>query len=70
MIHNLGAWDRAVRLAIASLMLWLLVAGKATGLWAPLVAAIAVGMILTAMIGVCPLYQRWGISTCRLARRG
>jgi len=69
MFQNVAGWDRAVRLVIAGLMLWLLVKGIATGLWAALAAGVAVAMILTAMLGVCPLYQRLGISTCRLPRR-
>jgi len=70
MFQNLGVLDRGLRLVVGGVLMGLLVAGTATGLWAALMAAVALGMIVTALFGVCPLYQVWGISTCRLPRRG
>ena len=70
MFRNVGGWDRVARLGVAGVMLGLLVKGIATGLWAGIAAVVAVIMILTAMLGACPIYQRLGISTARLPKRG
>ena len=69
MFQNVGGWDRALRLVAAALMVWMLVAGRVSGILAMLAAAVAVGMVLTSMFGVCPLYSRLGLTTCRLPKR-
>lgn len=66
--RNLGFADRAVRtLAGSSALLVAVVAldlaeGSPEGI---AVAAIGVVLLLTAALGMCPLYLPFGLSTCR-----
>ena len=67
MTRNMGTLDRAARLVVAMVLLWLAfgTAFAATGVlhWAAiLVAAI---FALTAIIGICPLYGILGLKTCK-----
>lgn len=58
MTGNLGLWDRRVRAAIAAV---LVVAGTLSGQWP--VLALAVLMLGSAVVGFCPLYRLYGVST-------
>ena len=62
MNHNVGTWDRAVRLVVGILLL-----GLYGALTPPLryVTLIGLVVIATAMMGRCPLYSVFGISTAR-----
>lgn len=68
MRENMGTIDRVIRAAVGiALVLGALTAG------APLAKAVlglgAVIMLATALVGICPLYQVFGLNTCRQARR-
>lgn len=69
---NVGGADRAVRLVIGIVALVLAITmlrvteGAALGIVAAVVGAI---MLLTAALGVCPLYLPLKLSTCRVARK-
>lgn len=64
MRHNVGNIDRVVRGAVG-----IVLAVGALSAGAPLVRAfLGVGaliMVGTALVGVCPLYQVFGLNTCR-----
>ena len=64
MNHNVGTWDRAVRVVVGVLLL-----GLYGALTPPLRYVTLIGLVLiaTAMMGRCPLYSLFGISTCRRA---
>jgi len=69
---NVGGADRAVRLVIGIVALVLaftmlgVTEGSALGIVAAVVGAI---MLLTAALGMCPLYLPLKLSTCRIARK-
>ncbi len=67
MTTNIGKFDRGIRVAIATLLLFVamgtLVFGSGILLW--LVLAVAVIFLLTAFVGMCPLYRIIGLKTCR-----
>lgn len=69
---NVGGADRAVRLVIGIVALVLaftmlgVTEGAALGIVAAVVGAI---MLLTAALGMCPLYLPLKLSTCRIARK-
>ncbi|MFZ2873746.1 MAG: DUF2892 domain-containing protein [Phycisphaerales bacterium] len=69
--RNVGGADRAVRLVIGIVALVLaftmlgVTGGAAMGIAAAVVGAI---MLLTAALGMCPLYLPLKLSTCRVAR--
>ncbi|MGF1602079.1 MAG: DUF2892 domain-containing protein [Thermosynechococcaceae cyanobacterium] len=65
MSANVGFLDRLLRLSLGGLLLFLglgLYDGTALGTGLTLVSAIS---LLTAAMGVCPLYSLLGIKTCQ-----
>lgn len=60
---NVGSADRAVRVVVGSALVAAAVAG-AVGPW----GYIGVVPLLTAAVGVCPLYSVFGFSTCPVPR--
>jgi hypothetical protein len=57
---NVGRIDRTLRLIIGSA---LILAGALLMKWNILVMAIGVAMIVVGLIGFCPIYVPFGIST-------
>ncbi|MBS9476377.1 YgaP family membrane protein [Ancylobacter radicis] len=66
MTRNLGSLDRAVRVVIGLGLLSLILVLEGNLRWLGLIGLVP---LLTAMIGNCPLYSVFGLSTCPLARR-
>lgn len=67
MTTNMGKFDRAIRLAIAAVLLFMAfgtsVLGSGLLFWLALIVA---GVFtLTAFVGNCPLYSIVGLKTCR-----
>lgn len=63
--NNVGPIDRVIRLGLGALLL-LAPATEAAGqlpVW--LLPAVGVVLILTALVGFCPLYRLFGLSTAR-----
>ncbi len=70
MTRNVGTVDRAVRLivaAVAVLIAFMIGPGSAGGIVLFVVAAI---MLITSLIGTCPIYRLFGMNTCRVPDRG
>ncbi|MGR3803383.1 YgaP family membrane protein [Marinibacterium profundimaris] len=64
---NMGKADRAIRIAIAAVLLYLAfgTALAAAGLLHWLAIAVAAIFVLTSLVGLCPLYSIIGLKTCR-----
>lgn len=60
---NEGNWDRAVRMVVGVGLLSLTVLGPQTP-W----GLIGIVPLLTGVLGVCPLYSLFGMSTCPIKR--
>ncbi|SLN19734.1 hypothetical protein ROJ8625_00686 [Roseivivax jejudonensis] len=67
MTRNMGNVDRALRLVAAALLLWAAfgTAVAATGALHWLAILVAGVFVLTALVGMCPLYRVIGLKTCR-----
>lgn len=63
MKKNVGTADKLIRIAVALLVAVLYFTGKITGTTAIIAGAVAIIFLLTSLIGVCPLYLPFGIST-------
>lgn len=63
MKKNMGVADSVIRMLIAVIILSLYLAGIINGTLAIILLAVAVIFILTGLIGFCPLYLPFGIST-------
>lgn len=63
--NNEGRWDRVLRVVVGLVLLSLMFVGPETP-WG------LVGLIplLTAVVGWCPLYSLFGVSTCPAKRGG
>ena len=65
MIINMGLADRRIRIVIATLFGLLYFTYIVTGTLAIVALIMAAVLLLTSVIGYCPLYSPFGISTCR-----
>jgi hypothetical protein len=66
--RNVGTIDRIVRFAIAAALAALIVGGVATGPIVVVAAALAAVMLVTGVMGFCPIYAVFGLSTCPARR--
>jgi len=61
MKKNVGNVDRVIRVILGIVLLALVVVADAPWRWVGLIGVIP---LLTAFVGVCPLYSLLGIRTC------
>lgn len=64
MKKNMGNLDRGIRVVIAIIFAALIVTGVVNGVLAVVLGVLAAVFLLTSLIGFCPLYAPFGISTC------
>lgn len=60
---NMGIIDRSIRLAIVAIIAVLYFAGQITGIVAIILGIVAVVFLVTSVLGRCPGYLPFGIST-------
>lgn len=65
MKKNMGYADRIIRVIIAVFFAGLYFSGSITGTLGIVLVALAVVFVATSLIGTCPLYIPFGISTLR-----
>lgn len=65
MKKNMGTVDRVIRVLLAVVVLILYLTGNITGLAAIILGIIAVIFVVTSIIGFCPLYVPFKISTIK-----
>jgi len=65
MKKNMGTTDKAVRLALAAIILLLYFMNTISGTLAIVLLVVAAILAITSLIGVCPLYIPFGINTLR-----
>jgi predicted PurR-regulated permease PerM len=63
MKQNMGTADRIIRLAVVAVIVALYFAGQITGTAAIILGIIALAFLVTSLIGWCPTYVPFGIST-------
>lgn len=63
MKKNMGTLDRIIRVSLVVLIAILYFTDVISGTWAIILGILAVVFLLTSLIGVCPLYLPFGIST-------
>jgi hypothetical protein len=67
MKRNMGIADRIIRVLLAAAVAVLYFTKQLSGTAAIILGILAVIFVLTSIIGVCPLYLPFGISTKRKA---
>lgn len=60
---NMGTADRVIRLILVAVIAALYFNGQITGTAAIILGIIAVAFLVTSVIGWCPAYMPFGIST-------
>ncbi len=65
MKQNMGQTDKIIRVTAAVVIAALWYFGVISGTLALILGAIAAIFILTSLVGVCPLYLPFGLSTLR-----
>jgi hypothetical protein len=63
MKKNMGQTDKAIRLVVVAIIAALYFTGQITGTAAIILGIIAVAFLVTSLIGWCPTYVPFGIST-------
>jgi len=63
MKKNMGTIDRIIRILLAIVVIILYITGSITGFAAIILGILAIVFIITSMIGFCPLYMPFKIST-------
>jgi len=63
MTKNMGTVDRVIRTLIAVAVIALYFAGKISGTLAIVLGIVAIAFLLTSLIGWCPSYVPFGLST-------
>ncbi len=66
MKKNMGNIDKAIRLLVAAVAIYLLVSGTVSlsSVLGIVLAVVGGIFVLTSVIGTCPLYSIVGLSTC------
>jgi hypothetical protein len=65
MKKNMGTIDRVTRMLLAVIVIILYLTGSITGIAAIILGILAVVFIITGLIGFCPLYVPFKISTIK-----
>lgn len=60
---NMGIVDRSIRLVIAAIIAVLYFTGQITGTVAVVLGIVAIAFLVTSIIGWCPGYLPFGLST-------
>ena len=66
MKKNMGIIDRIIRILIVVVIVILYFTQVITGTLTIILGLVAVILLLTSLIGVCPLYLPFGIKTCKV----
>lgn len=65
MKQNMGQTDKIIRVLVALVIAALWYFSVISGTVAMILGAVAVIFVLTSLVGVCPLYLPFGLSTLR-----
>ena len=68
MKHNMGNVDRVVRIMIAAVIAVLYFTNTVSGTLGYVSLAVGAIFLLTSLVGSCPLYSLFGITTCKAKR--
>jgi hypothetical protein len=68
MKKNMGTIDRVIRVLLAIVVIVLYLTGSITGIAAIILGILAAVFVLTSLIGFCPLYAPFRISTIGKAK--
>jgi uncharacterized membrane protein HdeD (DUF308 family) len=65
MKKNMGLTDKVIRIIVVIVLLTLFFTNTISGTLGIIAIAVSVIFLATSLIGFCPLYTLFGISTCK-----
>jgi len=68
MKKNMGSADRVIRIILAAVFAGLYFGGVVTGTLGIVLLILGAVFLLTSLVGFCPLYTLFGLSTCPVKR--
>lgn len=68
MKKNVGSIDKVVRLIIAVIAVYVVYKGIVASPWDYVLYAVAGIMVITSLMGSCPLFSIFGINTCKVKK--
>jgi hypothetical protein len=69
MKKNMGNADRIIRIILAAVIAILYFTDVVTGTLGIVLLVLALVFVLTSLVGFCPLYLLFGISTCSSSKK-
>ncbi len=66
MKKNVGSIDKIVRIIIAVIAAYVAYKGMVASPWDYVLYAVSAIMVLTSLMGSCPLFSIFGINTCKV----
>jgi hypothetical protein len=70
MKKNMGSADKIIRIILAIIVFALYFTGTISGTFGIILMVFAVIFVLTSLVGTCPLYLPFGLSTLRKKIKG
>ena len=64
-MKNMSSLDRILRILIVAAVAVLYFTGVISGTWVIILGIVAIIFLLTSLIGFCPLYKLFGISSLK-----
>jgi len=64
MVRNESNVDRTLRAIVGAVLLIAWIAGWVAGGWGAVLGIVGLVLVATAIVGFCPAYRLFGISTC------
>jgi DUF2892 family protein len=65
---NVGTIDRALRVIAGLVLIGLAATGTLIGVWVWIGWVIGAVLVLTGVVGICPAYAIFGMSTCSMKK--
>ncbi len=69
MKKNMGSVDKIIRIIIAAIVGILYFTGTISGTLGIILLVLAIVFVSTSMISFCPLYEFFGIKTCKIKEK-
>ena len=69
MKRNMGSTDKIIRVIIAIVIAVLYWQGMITGTLATVLLIVGAIFLLTSLVGTCPCYSVFGMSTCKVKEK-
>ena len=68
--ENVGKLDKAIRIVVAFILSGLYITQSLTGVLGILALITGSILIVTAIVGTCPIYKLLGKNTCKVKEKG